>query len=242
MKHPVVAVIPARYQSSRFPGKPLALIAGKTLLQRTFDSVAKCTALDAIVVVTDDVRIYEHARLFGAKVVMTAEECKNGTERIIDAIIRDRELAQYEIYINVQGDEPCIASSSIAQLVDIMQNNPQEYMATAVTALEKEADIFNKGIVKCVKNLADYALYFSRAPLPLSYKHVGIYAFRKHFLLEYGKMSNTPLQQLEDLEQLKVLEHGYQIKTVVVDTPSIHVDYPEDIQKVEQWLKQNSFS
>jgi 3-deoxy-manno-octulosonate cytidylyltransferase (CMP-KDO synthetase) len=244
----VIGIIPARFASSRFPAKMLAPIQGKTLLQRTYESAKKATCLDTLVIATDDQRIFEHAQSFGALSVMTKIECLNGTERLVDAINKSPELAKGTIFVNIQGDRPCLPVSSIEKLVFALQQNRDDVMATPIAKITDEAEIQNPASVKCVIDSLGYALYFSRAPIPYSktkracYKHVGIYAYRKDFLLKYVTLADTPLQLQEDLEQLKVLEHGYRIKTVEIQEDDLSVDYPEDIYKVEKWLCSQNIS
>lgn len=238
----VLAIIPARFQSSRFPGKMLANISGKSLIQRTYESSKQCTLIDKLVVATDDVRIYDHVKGFGGEVVMTSLSCINGTYRTVDALNRYPELASYSIILTIQGDRPCIPSNSIEEVIKALKNNPDDVMATPVVKIEDPEEIKNPASVKCVLDKNGYALYFSRSPIPHSptkapyYKHIGLYGFRKDFLLEYATLEDTPLQLQEDLEQLKVLEHGYRIKTVEIQDVDLSVDLLEDITKVEQYL------
>lgn len=244
----VLGIIPARFQSSRFPGKMLAPILGKSLIQRTYESAKECSLLDRLAIVTDDVRIQEHAINFGAEVFMTDPACINGTYRLIDAIERHQELQTGSIIVNIQGDRPCISPFAIEQVVAALMENPLDQMATPIVKIEDYDEILNPATVKCVIDKNGYALYFSRSPIPHSktagyyYKHIGIYAYRKEFLMHYATLEDTPLQKLEDLEQLKVLEHGYRIKTVEVQEADLSVDYLTDIHKVETFLcKQNLY-
>lgn len=251
--HQVVGVIPARFGSSRFPGKPLAPILGKTLIQRTYENCKACSSLDDVFVATDDERIFDHVVSFGGKAVMTSSQCPTGTDRLIEAIESDSFLKKATIVINIQGDEPCLESQVISRVVQLLLEDPLALMSTAVMKIESELEALNPSVVKCSIDKAGHALYFSRALIPAGqkgrfnpnidyYKHIGIYGFRREFLLQYGKLSSTPLQLAEDLEQLKVLEHGYKIKTTIVESSSISVDHPEDIKKVESLLlcKQNT--
>lgn len=245
----VVGVIPARFASYRFPGKMLTPILGKTLIQRTYECVKSCSFLDAIIVATDDSRIYDHVKELGAHAVMTSPECPTGTDRIIEAIKREKDLQDASIIINIQGDEPCISPSVIQQVGEILIKDSAAVMSTAAVKLESQLELESTSVVKCAIDLQQNALYFSRAPIgsghhaiwrpnfPL-YRHMGIYGYRKEFLLQYGELPQTPLQKAEDLEQLKVLEHGFRIKVAIVDHFSIGVDVPDDIKKVEQWLSQ----
>jgi 3-deoxy-manno-octulosonate cytidylyltransferase (CMP-KDO synthetase) len=250
----VLGIIPARFASTRFPGKPLSLIAGKSLIQRTYENALKCASFDQLVVATDDQRIFDHVKSFGGNVVMTPENCPTGTDRLVAVIQDNPAFSKYTIILNVQGDEPCVESEVLEKVINLLVEDKTVQMATAVMHISSEEDALNKSVVKCVTDQQGFALYFSRTLIPCSrettfkkdfpyYKHLGIYGYRKDFLLLYATLAPTPLQQVEDLEQLKVLEHGYRIKTTLVKSQSIGVDTPEDIKKVEQLLcKQNSFS
>lgn len=250
----VLGMIPARYGSYRFPGKILAPILGKTLIQRTYENVRLCTDLDAIVIATDDTGIYDHIAKFGADVVMTSPSCMTGTDRLVEALKTNSRFDEAEIIINIQGDEPCIPPEVISKVINALKNDPEAVMSTAVTHLKSESEAQSPSVVKCVMDCHSNALYFSRALIPAGhkqawrpdfpmYRHIGIYGYRRKFLLSYADLPPTPLQLAEDLEQLKVLENGYRIKVTVVDHHSIGVDVPEDIKKVEEWIwKQNTYS
>lgn len=250
----IVAIIPARYGSTRFPGKTLAHIQGKSLIQRTYENAARCSLLDEIIIATDDDRIYDHVIAFGGKAVMSPTTCVNGTDRLAFVVDQSSSLKNASMIVNIQGDEPCIDPTVTESIINILQNDPSAVMSTAVVPIESEEEALNPSDVKCVLDLHGNVLYFSRALIPGShcksfrpnikyYKHLGIYAYRPSFLLTYRDLPMTPLQQAEDLEQLKVLEHGYKIKAAIVNSASVGVNTPEDIKKVEQELcKQNSFS
>ena len=244
----VIGIIPARYASSRFPGKMLAPIMGKTLIQRTYESAKRAKTLTQLIVATDDERIYQHVQSFGGEVYMTSIDCPNGTIRLVDAINRNPQLTQADIFVNIQGDRPCISPSAIDQIVTALIDHPDEIMATPVVKTSDLEEIQNPATVKCVRDLQGYALYFSRHILPYTkgkptcYKHIGIYAFRRDFLKLYAQLQETPLQQHEDLEQLKVLEHGYRIKTIEVTECDLSVDYPDDVAIVEQYLAQTEIN
>lgn len=269
-KQRVLGIIPARFGSTRFPGKPLALILGKTLLQRTYENALCCHLFESLVVATDDVRIYEHVREFGGNVVMTSLNCATGTDRLVEVLKNDSRFDDIEIIINVQGDEPCIDPKVIEQVIFALRDAPQAVMSTAAVKIESEEEACNSSTVKCVFDQVGNAIYFSRALIPSGhslcfcssttyYKHIGIYGYRREFLLHYGELADTPLQLAENLEQLKVLEHGFRIKVAVIERPvidetvsedlkeilnhiSIGVDRPDDIQKVERLLcKQNTY-
>lgn len=247
-----IGIIPARYGSLRFPGKPLAMIQGKTLLQRTYENVANHPSLADVLVATDDIRIVEHVRQFGGKVVLTSPECASGTDRLAEAYLSYEELS-CDIIVNIQGDEPCLAKETIQQVIEILSNDKEASMATAATKITSPQEALNPSVVKCVFDSNHRALYFSRSLIPGNksgaynpeityYKHLGIYAYRPDFLLHYAGLKKTPLQQTEDLEQLKVLELGYPIKVAVVDSDSFGVDTPGDIHNLEKILcKQNTY-
>jgi 3-deoxy-manno-octulosonate cytidylyltransferase (CMP-KDO synthetase) len=254
MPHPeIIAVIPARFASQRFPGKLLQPILGSSVLKRTYESVKKCPQINKIFVATDDERIASHVQQFGGKALMTSPSCATGTDRVVEAVSNYQELfTEADIIVNVQGDEPCIGSENMIALIETLKQYPHEMMTTVVTPIQDPADILSPSVVKCVFDRNHHALYFSRSPIPgikpwtdktaktlptpTYFKHVGIYAFRKEFLFRYSSIEMTPLQQLEDLEQLKVLESGYKIKVVEGYASTPHVDIPEDIQKVTEWL------
>lgn len=242
MHSKIVGIIPARYQSSRFPGKPLALISGTSLIQRTYENAKRAPSLSDVIVATDDKRIFDHVLSFGGKVVMTSKECLTGSDRIAEVA---KNLPDAEIIVNIQGDEPCLEPQDIEMAVQGLINDPQAVVSTAATPLTYEEGL-SSSIVKCVFDQNNRALYFSRSLIPGSkdklngpfYKHVGLYVYRKDFLLQYADLAPTPLMIAEDLEQLKVLEHGYSIHIVTVNGTSLGVDLPEDIEKVEKYLCQ----
>lgn len=251
MKKKVLGVIPARFESTRFPGKPLAKILGKTLIQRTYENAKQCEDLNDLVVATDDQRIFDHVVAFGGNVVMTSVYCQTGTDRIAEVVFSNKKYDEYDTIINIQGDEPCIETEVISKVIYALDD--QASMSTAVMKLESEVEALDPSIVKCVFDKNGNALYFSRALIPGNktlhykpnvdyYRHLGIYCFKRDFLLKFATLNETPLQLAEDLEQLKVLEHGYKIKVAIVHSTSIGVDTPEDIKKIETILcKQNSF-
>mgnify|MGYP001128871942 CR=1 FL=1 len=237
----IVAVIPARYQSSRFPGKPLAMIAGKPMIQRVYEQVKQAVGIDEVVVATDDERIYNTVRQFNGKAVMTGE-CSCGTERVYEAT-KDNIC---NIVINVQGDEPLIKPKMIEELVSVFANN-DVVMATLCKEIVDENEVNNPNIVKVIRDKNDDALYFSRYPIPFNrdgrndikyYKHIGIYGYTKDFLKEYVSMEKSSLEIAENLEQLRVLENGYKIKIKETIYDSIGVDRQEDIIKIEEALRE----
>ncbi len=240
----VIGMIPARFASTRFPGKMLTPIFGKPLVQWTYENAVRCSVFSDVVVATDDDRIAGAVEGFGGKVVMTSPDCINGTERLADAIKRHREFDDCSLVVNVQGDEPCVTPEAIAAVVKRMELAPDAVMSTAATPLASLEEAQRPHLVKCVFDQKGYALYFSRSPIPFFrhgfpslYRHLGLYCFRRDFLLLYPKLTCTPLQQAEDLEQLRILEHGYRIQVALVNETTIGVDTPEDVKRVEPHLK-----
>jgi 3-deoxy-manno-octulosonate cytidylyltransferase (CMP-KDO synthetase) len=252
MKSPkIIAVIPARLASTRFPGKLLVKVLGKTILQRTFEQVAKCSFFQDIFIVTDDESIYSHVKEFKAnavfaKPVMTSKNCLNGTERIIEALRKNKEIENADIIINVQGDHPLIDPKTIKAVSDILINDSRAVMSTGATLFTDPHDALSPNAVKVVFDKNQNALYFSRSLIPFSknldktklYYHIGIYGYRVSFLKELSNLEATNCQMAEDLEQLKVLEHGFKIKVALVDKNPIGVDVFEDVNKVERHLCQ----
>jgi 3-deoxy-manno-octulosonate cytidylyltransferase (CMP-KDO synthetase) len=248
-----IGIIPARYGSTRFPGKPLVKILGKSLIQRTYENSLLCKMLDDVIVATDDDRIYKHVIDFGGQAVMTSEAHPTGTDRLAEVLQTHYKNKSLEIIVNIQGDEPTLEPSVIQAIIEILNADPQAVMSTAVVKIDSEEEAYSTSVNKCVIDQDNNALYFSRSLIPGNksgkyrsdltyYKHLGIYAYRPQFLLKYATLPQTPLQLAEDLEQLKVLENGYRLKAAVVKSSCIGVDKPEDIQKVEQYLcKQNTF-
>lgn len=252
MSDKIIGVIPARFGSTRFAGKPLVKILGKSLLQRTFEN-AKKADLHEVVIVTDDERIYAHALEFKAPVFMTASTCASGTDRIADFLQKNSSYQEVQAIVNIQGDEPCLDPDAISEAARLLVDQTDVHMGTLVTPLKQEEEALRSSIVKCALDLQQHVLYFSRSlipgnhthtfhPLHPYFRHIGLYVYRPSFLLHLQSLPMTPLQRAEDLEGLKVLEYGFKIKAVVTAEPSIGVDHPEDIIKVEQWLcKQNLF-
>lgn len=241
-KQHVIAVIPARYGSTRFPGKMLADIKGKTLIQRSYENAKSCSLLDDVIVATDNKKIFESIEAIGGKAVMTSVDCLTGSDRIAEAIRNTPLLGAADIVVNLQGDHPDICPKTIEKVVRALQEDAEAQVATAVVPISDEADLTRSSIVKCVFDRNSHALYFSRALIPYGltgkkqegvtyYQHIGIYAFRTPYLLTYTQMKPTPLQLAEDLEQLKVLENGDKIRVVVVETACIGIDTPEDLIK-----------
>lgn len=239
----IVAIIPARYQSSRFPGKPLAMIAGQTMIQRVYEQVKQAQGISNVIVATDDERIYDTVNRFQGNVVMTGE-CSCGSERVYETV----KNYPCDIVINVQGDEPLIKPKMIEELISAFEDN-NVIMATLCKEIYNEEDITNPNIVKVVRDKNDDALYFSRHAIPFNrskqnvikfFKHIGIYGYTRDFLKEYVQIGKMPLETIENLEQLRVLESGYKIRVKETRYDSIGVDTPKDILKVEKELQRVS--
>ncbi len=240
----VIGIIPARYGSSRFPGKPLAKINGKTLIQRTYENAGRCSLIGDIYVATDDARIAEHVESFGARAIMTSPLCPTGTERVVEAL-KGMDLPEDAIILNIQGDTPLLETYIFEEVIEALRNNPLDVMATAACPIVNEEEAKDPNIVKCVLDKSLHAMYFSRSTIPYPAKetcrcfhHLGIYAYRYEFICHYATLSPTPLQKAEDLEQLKILEHGFRIKVALVKSSSFGVDRPEDIRKIQQYICQ----
>lgn len=240
----IACVIPARYQSVRFPGKLLARAYGKTVLQRTFEKAARCPEIDALFVATDDERIAEHVQKLNGEVIWTSSSCQNGTERIGEALQNNNRLQRSSYIINLQGDHPCTEPHTMSKIIRILQSDPKSPMSTAVTPIESRDDYLSSHIVKCVFDQQANALYFSRSPIPyippqktlIAYAHIGIYCYRTPFLKELLHKKMTPLQMYEDLEQLNALENGHKIKVAIVKEKSMGIDTPSDLEKLKKYL------
>ncbi|MDR3113422.1 MAG: 3-deoxy-manno-octulosonate cytidylyltransferase [Endomicrobium sp.] len=236
-------VIPARYASTRFPGKPLALIKGKPLIRRVLERVSLCKNVDAIAVATDDKRIYDAVKKMKYGVYMTPKSCKSGTDRI--AFAAKEHLRGFDIFINVQGDEPLIDPSLIDSLSKELKKDDYLKYITAAYPIKKEEDLKNSNITKVIFDKKGYAIYFSRSLIPYNksgakikyYKHIGIYGYKKDFLLSFANAKMSILEKAESLEQLRALENGYKIKVITAKKDSIGVDVPSDIGKVSRKLK-----
>jgi len=238
----VTAIIPARWASTRFPGKPLVKFRGKPLVQHVWERAQRAKLVDRVIIATDDMRIAEAAFDFGAEVALTSPKHPTGTDRLAEVASK---LKSAPIVLNVQGDEPDIAPSTIDRLASALQDDPKLGMVTAANPITAAADIRNPNVVKVVTDLAGRALYFSRSVIPhdrdghgrIKYlRHQGIYGYRRQVLLDFVKWKPTPLEKAEKLEQLRALEHGVSIGVVVVKKSSVGVDAPEDVAKAERAL------
>ena len=234
----VIIIIPARYGSTRFKGKPLAEIDGKPMIYYVYQVSKKVKCVDDVIVATDDERIKNAVEKFNGKAVMTSKEHKTGTERIAEVA----KNINADIIVNVQGDEPLISSKVIEQAVMPLIEDKNIKTCTLMTKITKKAEYNDTNIVKVITDKEGFALYFSRSLIPYPrekehlkiYKHIGIYVYRKDFLLELADMQPTPLEQIECLEQLRVLENGFKIKVVETNYDSISVDTPRDLEVVKK--------
>ena len=237
----ILCVIPARYASTRLPGKPLADIVGKPMIQHVYERSAQATIPQQVVVATDDEKVFQAVQQFGGKVVMTSSEHQTGTDRLAEVASK---YAEVDVIINVQGDEPLIDPKVIDELAQEFLNDTTLQMASVMSIMDTE-DYQNPNAVKVVTDLNNNALYFSRSLLPYPrvagkanvYKHIGIYAYKKDFLLKFAKLEPTPLEQSESLEQLRALENGYKIKMIKTKSKFIGVDSIEDLQTVNELLR-----
>ncbi len=240
----VFCVIPARFNSSRFPGKLLAKASGKSVLQHTFEQASKSSTIDAIFVATDDEKIAKHVEELGGVVIWTSPECQNGTERIGEALQKEPRLQKAEYIINLQGDHPCTKPETITAIVQALKSDKAASMSTAITKIDTFEDLVSPHIVKCVFDTSLSALYFSRSPIPYhfqnqpinAYAHIGIYCYKPQFLKEMFALNSTWTQKSEDLEQLKVLENGHKIKLAIVDEMILGIDTPKDLEKFKEIL------
>ncbi len=238
------AFIPARYQSSRFPGKPLADIAGKPMIQRVYERAVSCSELTDVFIATDDERILSRVEGFGGKVIMTGKSHNSGTDRIAEAA-QMIGLGHEDIIINIQGDQPIFDPDVISQMIEPLENDPSISMSTLKHKITDPANVDNPNHVKVVTDNQGFALYFSRYPIPYYrdsehsgeyYKHLGFYGFRMEFLIQFTRLSEGLLESAEKLEQLRALENGFKIKVVETSFDSIEVDVPEDVKKVEELI------
>ncbi len=238
----ILGIIPARYASTRFPGKPLIEIQGKSMIRRVYEQSMRATSLNKVIIATDDERIAKHCTSFGAGVVLTGAGHPSGTDRCFEAYKNLQE--RYDYIINIQGDEPFIEPEQINQLAAVCDGKTE--LATQMIPVNDHAILFDKGEVKIVLNTAGEALYFSRMVIPFIkgvpeqewhlhhpyYRHVGMYAYRSDILEAITKLSPSSLEQAESLEQLRWLEHGYKIRLVQTRYDSHCIDTPEDVEKV----------
>jgi len=250
-----IGVIPARYISKRFPGKALANLLGKPIIQHIYERAKGAKSLDYLVVATDDERIYDCVRSFGGNALITSSEHPTGTDRIAEVVSK----MDCEIVVNIQGDEPLLKPEVVDSLVESLSLDGQLNMSTAACLIESPLELKDLNIVKVVTDNSGFALYFSRAPIPYwlnnlsgdvsrifstnSYrplKHIGVYAYRKDFLLRFSSLPQTPLETQEHLEQLRALENGEKIRVIVCDYHPVAVNLPEDVDKVAKIMRASS--
>jgi 3-deoxy-manno-octulosonate cytidylyltransferase (CMP-KDO synthetase) len=254
----VVAIIPARYGSTRLPGKPLAKIGGKPMIEHVYRSTAKAKILDRVIVATDDQRIEAAVKIFGGEVIMTSPNHPSGTDRLAEVARK----IKADWLVNVQGDLPFIHAETITRAVRPLRRNRTIPMGTVCTPIHDEFEWHNPNIVKVLMDRAGYALYFTRAPIPYvrndavdpsgsklsarrkrrlwGYRHLGLYVYRRDFLLKFARLRPTALERIESLEQLRALENGYRIYVAEVDERSVEVDTAEDLLRAASYLKQYS--
>ena len=241
--HSAIGIIPARFGSSRLPAKALAPIAGKPMIQLVYESAAAARRLESVIVATDDQRIVDAVARFGGKAMLTSPDHRSGSDRIAE-VASGIDCA---IVVNVQGDEPLIRGETIDAMVDALIASPSCAVATVATPLKGAHEADDPNVVKVVRDLQVNALYFSTAPIPYVrdagegegryLKHIGLYAYRKEFLLRFTSFPQTELERMEKLEQLRILEHGTSIRVLETPYDSIGVDTPEDLERVRKMLE-----
>lgn len=249
----IVGIIPARYGSTRFPGKVMCDIKGKTMLQRVYERASKARLLSKVVVATDDQRIFDHVISFGGEALMTSAHHPSGTDRCWDAL--QQLQTPYQYVINVQGDEPFIEPEQIDELAASLEDGSVE-LATQMIPIDRSDLLFNEGEAKIVLNENNEAIYFSRAAVPFLnkvkkeewhlhhtyYRHVGMYAYRRDILERITQLPVSPLEKAESLEQLRWLENGFRIKCIATKFESHCIDTPEDLQKMLRYMETSSIS
>ncbi len=239
-----IAIIPSRYGSSRFEGKPLALVAGKTMIQRVYEQAQKSKAVSKTVVATDDDRILSAVESFGGQAVMTSDTCRSGTDRVAETtgILN---IEPDEIIINIQGDQPVFNPLTIDEMISPFANDPELVMSTLAFKIKDKREITDPKDVKVTFDHNGFAMYFSRAQIPYPrdkettvdfYKHLGFYAYKKSFLDKLVALPTGTCENIEKLEQLRVLEFGYRIKVVITKYDSLEIDLPCDIKRIEETL------
>lgn len=252
-----ICLIPARYGSTRFPGKPLAILKNKPIIQHVYERAKSSKLIDDVFIATDDNRILHTVESFGGKAIMTSSEHPSGTDRIAEAVDKllkeGYNLQESSIIINLQGDEPLIKGEMIDQLIDLMKSE-DNLIGTLAKQIEKEEDFLNPNIVKVVFDKKGYALYFSRSPIPFDrekfiegfshnnfmYKHIGIYGFTLKILKNFVNLPQSRLEKIESLEQLRALENGIKIKIGITEFDSFGIDTPYDLEVAEKCLNISS--
>ncbi|MCW5965760.1 MAG: 3-deoxy-manno-octulosonate cytidylyltransferase [Bryobacterales bacterium] len=240
MPDAVLGIIPARYASTRFPGKALASIAGKPMIQHVYERAMQCTRLQKVVIATDDERIALAAAGFGAPCQMTRADHLSGTDRVAEVASSNPAI----MVVNIQGDEPLIDINAIEAAIVALECAPTCEMSTLCRAIEDPAELDSPNVVKVVRGLSGEAMYFSRHSIPfvrgeqtMRMKHIGLYVYRREFLLKYSALPVGPLERAECLEQLRALENGYRIAVAETGYDSIGVDTPEDLTRIRAWVE-----
>lgn len=240
----VAVVIPSRYGSTRFPGKPLAVIAGKPMIRHVYERAMKAASVTEVVVATDDQRVYEEVKSFGGMVRMTSASCRSGTDRAAE-VARLLDLAPGDIVVNVQGDQPVFEPACLDEVTAPLLADPSIGMSTLAFKIVRESEITDPKDVKVVMDRDGFALYFSRSPIPFgrdpgvrfpTYKHLGVYAYTREFLERFASLPEGELESVEKLEQLRALEYGLKIKVVVTQHDSPEVDLPSDLDRIRHIL------
>lgn len=238
-----LGIIPARYASTRFPGKPLVDIAGKSMIRRVYEQAKKCELLSEVIVATDDQRISDHVKGFGGEVMMTSSDHQSGTDRCAEVAEKH---PQYEVIINIQGDEPYINPEQITKLISCF-NDPSAQIATLIKEVLNDDELHNVNSPKVIINKNSEAIYFSRSPLPhirgqepqnwlqhfTYFKHIGIYGYRAGILQQITRLPVSSLEKAESLEQLRWIENGYRIKVAETEIETFAIDTPEDLEKLQ---------
>src|SRR5258706_1401282 len=254
----VVAIIPARYGSTRLPGKPLAEIGGKPMIQHVYQSAKQAKVLDRVIVATDDRRIEAAVKKFGGEVMMTSSDHASGTDRLAEVARK----IKADLLVNVQGDLPFIQAQTITRAVQPLAGNRGIRVGTVCMEIYDESEWHNANVVKVLTDRAGFAMYFTRAAIPFArshdvdpggqkilartkqrlwgYRHLGLYVYRRDFLLKFARLRPTALERIESLEQLRALENGYQIFVARVDEQSVEVDTVDDLRRAENFLKRRS--
>ncbi len=244
-KPEVVVVIPARYGSTRLPGKPLVSLAGKPMIQHVYERAKLATLADRIIVATDDERIVKAVESFGGTARMTRPDHRTGTERVAEVAAHEKG----DVFVNVQGDEPLLDPVAVDTAVNALLEEPVASIATVATPIKTPADIMDPNVVKTVLDFDNNGIYFSRAPIPWvrdtaskiqvrHLKHLGLYVFQRDALLEYPTLPQGELERIEQLEQLRWLENGWKIRVAEVEHDAVSVDVPEDVARVEKLLQE----
>jgi 3-deoxy-manno-octulosonate cytidylyltransferase (CMP-KDO synthetase) len=240
----IVIVIPARYGSTRLPGKPLVPLAGQPMIQRVYERAKQSQRAGRVIVATDDARIVAAVEGFGGEARMTRTDHRTGTERVAEVAAH----VAGEVFVNVQGDEPLLDPAAVDTAIDALLEEPVAAVATVATAIRVPGDIMDPNVVKAVLDFDNNALYFSRAPVPWvrdtaaklqvrHWKHLGLYVFQREALLEYPTLPQGELEKIEQLEQLRWMENGWKIRVAEVEHDAVSVDVPEDVARVEKLLQ-----